>query len=173
MMKFLLLFKLEYLKFINSCINTNKTTALQPEKNTALAQEFIDAKNKSKTATETKEAPPKEEQKQPEKESTKPREKESIMSKQSEAGSEPEAVSSKPDLQRTDTTEYHVAEKPSKRTKFDVKGCFAKIKYPIPALVNLSNNVNLLPSISIHLPMDRGSNMLDLLNWSMQIGYIE
>ena len=64
-------------------------------------------------------------------------------------------------------------EKPTKRAKFDAKGCFAKIKYPIPAVVNLSNNVNLLPSISIHLPMDKGSHMLDLLNWSMQIGYNE
>ena len=60
-----------------------------------------------------------------------------------------------------------------KRIKFDVRGAFIHVKYTILAIVHLSYNINILPSISIHLPVDKGSHMLDLLNWSMHIAYNE
>ena len=64
-------------------------------------------------------------------------------------------------------------DKKPRRAKFDVRGSFLKLKYTILALNQVSNNVNLLPSISIYLPSDKGSNMLDLLNWSMTIVHME
>lgn len=65
------------------------------------------------------------------------------------------------------------SEKVFKRIKFDVKGTFAKLKYTIPGLLHLAQNVNMLPSISLYLPMDKVNHMLDLLTWSMNIAYLE
>ena len=66
-----------------------------------------------------------------------------------------------------------MVDKKPRRVKFDVRGSFLKLKYTILSLTQVSNNVNLLPSISIYLPSDKGSNLLDLLNWSMTIVHME
>lgn len=75
--KFLLLFKLEYVKLINGAINTNKPSALQPEKNmtpnqpapaTATATTSASSRNKPNA--------PKEEAKKDEKEANKEEKKE-------------------------------------------------------------------------------------------------
>ena len=68
MTKFLLLFKLEYVKFINNVINTNKQNSLNPEKNTTVGADFIQPKNKSKHTVTSKEATKSEEKKEEKKE---------------------------------------------------------------------------------------------------------
>ena len=63
--RYLLLFKLEYLKFVFSLINTDKKTALQAERNLTLVQ---DVANKSQAKTAPNKSPAKEEEKSPNKE---------------------------------------------------------------------------------------------------------
>ena len=59
--RYLMLFKLEYIKFINTLMNSDKKAALQPERNLTLVQDPAN-KNQQQKATPTK-VPPKDEEK--------------------------------------------------------------------------------------------------------------
>lgn len=90
--KFLLLFKLEYVKLINGAINTNKPAALQPEKNMAPNQA-------APAAGKTKPNPPKEETKKEEKEPNKEEKKDPEAPRESSRTTKTEA-------QRKESLEY-------------------------------------------------------------------
>jgi len=69
MTKFLLLFKLEYIKFINNIINTNKQNSLNPEKNANVGVDSaIQFKNKTKIITSSQEVSKEERKKEEKKE---------------------------------------------------------------------------------------------------------
>jgi len=50
---------------------------------------------------------------------------------------------------------------------------FSELKYFIPALIAVSSNIRVLNSMALYMPGEKASNMLDLLNWSMNACYQE
>ncbi len=179
--KFLLLFKLEYIKHLGNIINTTKSIALNPEKNPVKSvnpESSIKAKKAPSTSLPEQQKPKEEEVKEQIDEI-----RQSNISRPSEAnvssvihektGDSRQSIAYQPVKTFSKMFLSFKMEKQTKRVKFDVKASFLSLKHSIPALVHLSNNINILPSIALHLPNDKGSHMLDLLNWSMKIAYNE
>lgn len=142
--KFILIFKIEYIKLVYDNLSENRMVAV----------------------------------KNPHREKKSPELKKQISSKKTEEFKSTEDPQAKPEENKGEENPTKTNQIPSKAEPKDmdiaeIKEIYSNLAFFFPEIVNLNANMLNLNKLTLYLPIEKSSGMLDLLNWSMNACYQE